>query len=181
MPSDAEPDVVCGGSTTNSLAATSNFGSNCAHICQLANDERGKLYENNLKENGITSINSFYHEEVRTGRCLVFITPNSERTMGTYLGASERLVFNENFIEAANNSKILFSEGYQFTSDENFSAFLNILKSTEQKTKLALSLSQIQVLWKLLKTDLKKFLKSEKLTTFFVIKRRQHLWLEIIL
>ena len=94
LPSDAEPDVVCGGSTTNSLAATSNFGSNCAHICQLANDERGKLYENNLKENGITSINSFYHEEVRTGRCLVFITPNSERTMGTYLGASERLVFN---------------------------------------------------------------------------------------
>ena len=50
LPSDSEPDVVCGGSTTNSLAATSNFGSNCAHICQLANDERGKLYENNLKE-----------------------------------------------------------------------------------------------------------------------------------
>ena len=71
---------------------------------------------------------------MRTGRCLVFITPNSERTMGTYLGASERLVFNENFIEAANNSKILFSEGYQFTSNENFSAFLNILKNTEQKT-----------------------------------------------
>ena len=127
LPSDAEPDVVCGGSTTNSLAATSNFGSNCAHICQLANDQRGKLYENNLKENGITSINSFYHEEVRTGRCLVFITPNSERTMGTYLGA------------------------------------------------------QIQALWKLLKTDLKKFSKLEKLTTFFAIKRRQHLWLEIIL
>ena len=141
LPSDLAPDVVCGGSTTNSLAATSNFGSSCAHICQLANDDRGQLYEDNLKENGIVSINSFYHEEVRTGRCLVFITPNSERTMGTYLGASERLVFNSDFIEVANNSKILFSEGYQFTSDENFSAFLSILKGTEKTTKLALSLS----------------------------------------
>lgn len=141
LPSDLAPDVVCGGSTTNSLAATSNFGSSCAHICQLANDDRGRLYEDNLKENGIVSINSFYHEEVRTGRCLVFITPNSERTMGTYLGASERLVFNSDFIEVANNSKILFSEGYQFTSDENFSAFLSILKGTERTTKLALSLS----------------------------------------
>jgi sugar/nucleoside kinase (ribokinase family) len=141
LPSDLAPDVVCGGSTTNSLAATSNFGSSCAHICQLANDDRGRLYEDNLKENGIVSINSFYHEEVRTGRCLVFITPNSERTMGTYLGASERLVFNSDFIEVANNSKILFSEGYQFTSNENFSAFLSILKGAEKTTKLALSLS----------------------------------------
>ena len=61
--------------------------------------------------------------------------------MGTYLGASEKLVFNSDFIEVANNSKILFSEGYQFTSDENFSAFLSILKGTEKTTKLALSLS----------------------------------------
>ena len=41
LSSDLAPDVVCGGSTTNSLAATSNFGSSCAHICQLANDDRG--------------------------------------------------------------------------------------------------------------------------------------------
>ena len=141
LPVGVEPDVVCGGSTTNSLAATSNFGTNCAHICQLANDQRGKLYEDNLSLNGIASMNGFYHEKVRTGRCLVFITPNSERTMGTYLGASEKLVFNPEFIDLANNSKILFSEGYQFTSEENYSAFLKILKGTNPITKLALSLS----------------------------------------
>ena len=141
LPADAKPDVVCGGSTTNSLAATSNFGSNCAHICQLANDERGKLYEDNLTHNGIASMNTFYHQEVRTGRCLVFITPNSERTMGTYLGASEKLIFNPEFIDIANDSKILFSEGYQFTSQENYSAFLEILKGTNLATKFALSLS----------------------------------------
>ena len=141
LPKDVRPDVVCGGSTTNSLAATSNFGTKCAHICQLANDERGKLYEENLSQNGISSINNFYHDQVRTGRCLVFITPNSERTMGTYLGASEKLVFNPEFIDVANNSKILFSEGYQFTSKENYSAFLKILKGTNLTTKVALSLS----------------------------------------
>lgn len=141
LPTNVKADVVCGGSTTNSLAATSNFGTICGHICQLANDARGKLYEQNLKLNSITSLNNFYHEEVRTGRCLVFITPNSERTMGTYLGASEKLVFNPDFIDMANSSKILFSEGYQFTSQENFSAFLKILQGTRPQTKLALSLS----------------------------------------
>ena len=141
LPSSVNADVVCGGSTTNSLAATSNFGSVCGHICQLANDDRGRLYEENLKHNGISSLNTFYHDEVRTGRCLVFITPNSERTMGTYLGASERLIFNSSFIDMANNSKVLFSEGYQFTSQENYSAFLKILQGTNPETKFALSLS----------------------------------------
>ena len=61
--------------------------------------------------------------------------------MGTYLGASERLIVNPKFIEFASQSKILFSEGYQFTSDENYGAFLEILKGTNASTKLALSLS----------------------------------------
>ena len=87
------------------------------------------------------SLNNFYHQDVRTGRCLVFITPASERTMGTYLGASERLVFDESFVTHANNSKILFSEGYQFTSDENFEAFFRVLSEMNKEVKFALSLS----------------------------------------
>ena len=141
LPSGETPDVMCGGSTTNSLVATSNFGTICGHICQLSDDDRGKLYERNLKDNGIYSLNNFYHQDVRTGRCLVFITPASERTMGTYLGASERLVFDENFVTHANNSKILFSEGYQFTSDENFEAFFRVLSEMNKEVKFALSLS----------------------------------------
>ena len=50
LPSDLAPDVVCGGSTTNSLAATSNFGSSCAHICQLANDDRANFTKTILKK-----------------------------------------------------------------------------------------------------------------------------------
>ena len=141
IPEKQSPEVMCGGSTTNSLAAASNLGSECGLICQLGSDERGSLYENNLKDNEIEPLNNFHHENIKTGRCLVFITPNSERTMGTYLGASERLVDNVEFISHANNSKIIFSEGYQFTSDENYFAFLNILKGCSSEIKFALSLS----------------------------------------
>jgi len=141
IPEKQLPEVMCGGSTTNSLAAASNLGSECGLICQLGNDERGSLYEKNLEDNGIKPLNRFHHENIKTGRCLVFITPNSERTMGTYLGASERLVDNSEFISHANNSKIIFSEGYQFTSDENYFAFLNVLKGCSSEIKFALSLS----------------------------------------
>ena len=141
IPEKQLPEVMCGGSTTNSLAAASNLGSKCGLICQLGSDGRGSLYEKNLKDNGIEPLNNFHHKNIKTGRCLVFITPNSERTMGTYLGASERLVDNVEFISHAINSKIIFSEGYQFTSDENYFAFLNILKGCSSEIKFALSLS----------------------------------------
>ena len=90
----------------------------------------GQVYEKDLKDNGIISLNQFRHSNFKTGRCLVLITPNSERTMGTYLGASEQLKFDPTFIDHVNNAKIIFSEGYQLTSSENFEAFflyLNLL------------------------------------------------------
>ncbi|MBT10379.1 MAG: adenosine kinase [Gammaproteobacteria bacterium] len=141
IPEKQSPEIMCGGSTTNSLAAASNLGSKCGLICQLGDDERGVVYEKNLKDNGIEPLNNFHHKDIKTGRCLVFITPNSERTMGTFLGASERLIDDSKFIAYANNSKIIFSEGYQFTSDENYLAFLNILKGCSTDIKFALSLS----------------------------------------
>lgn len=135
------PEIICGGSTTNSLVAASNYGSLCGHICQLGDDERGVLYINDLKENGIVPVNNFFHSKYNTGRCLVFITPGGERTMGTYLGASEFLKFDNSFIEYANNAKVVFSEGYQFTSDTNFDSFLSILENVNENVRFALSLS----------------------------------------
>ena len=64
-----DPEIVCGGSTTNSLVAASNFGSKCGHICQLGRDSLGDLYEDNLKENNIEVINSLRLDEINTGRC----------------------------------------------------------------------------------------------------------------
>ena len=141
VPDGSGPEIVCGGSTTNSLAAAANYGSICGHICQLGADAKGQLYENDLSQNEIISLNQFHHTSFKTGRCLVLITPNSERTMGTYLGASEQLKFDPIFIEHVNQAKILFSEGYQFTSTENYEAFIRILKSAKSHVKFALSLS----------------------------------------
>lgn len=138
---DNTAEIMCGGSTTNSLAAASNYGSVCGHICQLGDDAMGKVYENDLNDNGIISLNKFQHSNFKTGRCLVLITPNSERTMGTYLGASEQLKFDPVFIDHVNNSKIIFSEGYQLTSAENFEAFVAILESIKPEVKFAFSLS----------------------------------------
>ena len=140
-----DPEIVCGGSTTNSLVAASNFGSKCGHICQLGRDSLGDLYEDNLIENNIEVINSLRLDEINTGRCLVLISPNSERTMGTYLGASENLQFSKDFLAALTKSKILFSEGYQFTSNQNYDVFLQILKMANHKIDFALSLSDPNV------------------------------------
>ena len=107
LPSGETPDVMCGGSTI--IVWQLQILTICGHICQLSDDDRGKLYERNLKDNGIYSLNNFYHQDVRTGRCLVFITPASERTMGTYLGASERL-FLMKVLLLCQQFKILFSE-----------------------------------------------------------------------
>lgn len=141
LPDNSKPDIVCGGSTTNSLAAAANYGSKCAHICQLAQDQRGKKYANDLENNSIFVVNKYLHNSHKTGRCLVFITPNSERTMGTYLGASEMLEYSEDFVDTVNSSKILFTEGYQFTSDQNFNTFISVLEKTDPNVKFALSLS----------------------------------------
>ena len=140
-----DPEIVCGGSTTNSLVAASNFGSKCGHICQLGRDSLGDLYEDNLKENNIEVINSLRLDEINTGRCLVLISPNSERTMGTYLGASENLQFSKEFLVALTKSQILFSEGYQFTSNQNYDVFLQILNMANHKIDFALSLSDPNV------------------------------------
>ena len=76
---------------------------------------------------------------------LVLISPNSERTMGTYLGASENLQFSDDFLVALKNSQILFSEGYQFTSNQNYDVFLQILKMANHEIDFALSLSDPNV------------------------------------
>jgi sugar/nucleoside kinase (ribokinase family) len=131
-----DPEIVCGGSTTNSLVAASNFGSKCGHICQLGRDSLGDLYEDNLKKNKIKVINSL---------SLVLMSPNSERTMGTYLGASENLQFSKDFLVALEKSQILFSEGYQFTSDQNYDVFLQLLKMANHEVDFALSLSDPNV------------------------------------
>ena len=133
----------CGGSATNSLVAASYYGSNCHHVCRVANDADGKKYLDSLQKAGVKHIGFSKEEsEMLTGKCLIFVTPDAKRTMSSMLGISAYLGSKDINYDAVDNSKIFYIEGYMVTSDENFSAVTSVLENINSKNTLkALSLS----------------------------------------
>ena len=133
----------CGGSATNSLVAASYYGSNCHHVCRVANDTDGKKYLDSLQKAGVKHIGFSKEEsEMLTGKCLIFVTPDAKRTMSSMLGISAYLGSKDINYDAVDNSKIFYIEGYMVTSDENFSAVTSVLENINSKNTLkALSLS----------------------------------------
>ena len=133
----------CGGSATNSLVAASYYGSNCHHVCRVANDEDGKKYLESLQKAGVKHIGFSKEEsELPTGKCLIFVTPDAKRTMSSMLGISAYLGSKDIDFDAVDNSKIFYIEGYMVTSEENFNAVTSVLKNiNSEHTLKALSLS----------------------------------------
>tara|TARA_B100001109_G_scaffold141153_1_gene114945 strand:+ start:7810 stop:8811 length:1002 start_codon:yes stop_codon:yes gene_type:complete len=133
----------CGGSATNSLVAASYYGSNCHHVCRVANDTDGKKYLDSLQKAGVKHIGFSKEEsEMLTGKCLIFVTPDAKRTMSSMLGISAYLGSKDINYDAVDNSKIFYIEGYMVTSNENFSAVTSVLENINSKNTLkALSLS----------------------------------------
>lgn len=133
----------CGGSATNSLVAASYYGSNCHHVCRVANDEDGKKYLESLQKAGVKHIGFSKEEsELPTGKCLIFVTPDAKRTMSSMLGISAYLGSKDIDFDAVDNSKIFYIEGYMVTSEENFNAVTSVLKNINSENTLkALSLS----------------------------------------
>ena len=133
----------CGGSATNSLVAASYYGSNCHHVCRVANDEDGKKYLDSLHKAGVKHIGFSKEEsELPTGKCLIFVTPDAKRTMSSMLGISAYLGSKDIDFDAVDNSRIFYIEGYMVTSEENFSAVTSVLRNINSDNTLkALSLS----------------------------------------
>ena len=133
----------CGGSATNSLVAASYFGSNCHHVCRVANDKDGKKYLDSLQNAGVDHIGfSKENADMPTGKCLIFVTPDAKRTMSSMLGISAYLGPKDISYDAVINSKIFYIEGYMVTSEENFSAVTSVLDQLNNENTLkALSLS----------------------------------------
>tara|TARA_Y100001970_G_scaffold22055_1_gene25414 strand:+ start:24604 stop:25611 length:1008 start_codon:yes stop_codon:yes gene_type:complete len=134
----------CGGSATNSLVASSSFGSSCIQLYRVASDNTGSTYRNNLTEFGVDSHHSapHNHDDLPTGSCVVLVTPDSQRTMSTYLGISAHMT--EPFISKSviANSKIMYLEGYMVTNPDNLKTTLLASHYAKQaQTKRALSLS----------------------------------------
>ncbi len=102
-----------GGSAANTVIASSQFGANCFYSCKVANDEWGDFYRQDLMEAGVDSnLTSNPPAEGHTGRCLVMITEDADRTMNTFLGISSEFSEDELVPQALQNSLWLYIEGY---------------------------------------------------------------------
>ena len=130
-----------GGSAANSIIAASYFGSKVFYSCKVANDESGEFYLRDLKEAGVTTKNDSRETGI-TGKCLVMITADAERSMNTFLGISETLSPANLDETALANSQWLYYEGYLVTSDTGRATAIRAREIAEQKNvKTAISLS----------------------------------------
>ncbi|PCK09188.1 MAG: adenosine kinase [Alteromonadaceae bacterium] len=131
-----------GGSAANSIIAASYFGAQTFHSCRVANDNNGDFYLKDLSDAGVA-----YHQnngslEGITGKCLVMITPDAERTMNTFLGISETLAAEDIDVEALQASKYAYIEGYLVTSATGKPAAIKLRELAQEfGVKTALSLS----------------------------------------
>lgn len=133
-----------GGSAANSIIAASYFGATNFYSCKVADDDNGRFYLNDLDHAGVSFIN---HKKASdqsgiTGKCLVMITPDAERTMNTFLGISETLSEQDIDLDALAQSEWAYIEGYLVTSATGKPAAEKVrARAIQNNTKVAVSLS----------------------------------------
>ena len=132
-----------GGSAGNTVMALAQFGGKAFYSCKISNDEYGDFFLNDLKEAGIDStFDLMDREEGITGKCLVMVTEDADRTMNTFLGVSVDLSVKEVPEAAIKDSEYVYLEGYPVTSESAFEALKFTKKVAEDngvKTSLTLS------------------------------------------
>ena len=133
-------ETVSGGSVANSIVGLSQLENKVGFIGKVSDDDLGNKYEEGLKKENVQFFYSKKKETIPTGTCLILITPDSERTMVTFLGTAGKI--NENDIDknAVKNSEILFLEGYLWDEGEPKKAFE---KAINNSNKVAMSLSDL--------------------------------------
>jgi sugar/nucleoside kinase (ribokinase family) len=131
-----------GGSAANSVIALSQFGGKGFYSCKVADDELGHFYMEDLIRGGVDTNNHTRKDEGHTGRCVVLVTPDSDRTMCTFLGVSGALSASELVEDALRDSEWFYTEGYLVTSDAAREASIAAKAiADEAGVKTAISLS----------------------------------------
>ena len=133
-------DTVSGGSVANSVVGLSQLGNKVGFIGKVSDDDLGKKYEEGLKNENVHFFYSKKKEAIPTGTCLILITPDSERTMVTFLGTAGKINENDIDTNAIKNSEILFLEGYLWDEGDPKKAFE---KAINNSNKVAMSLSDL--------------------------------------
>ena len=131
-------NTVSGGSVANSIVGLSQLGNKVGFIGKVNDDSLGKKYEDGLKKENVNYLYSKKTENLPTGTCLILVTPDSERTMCTFLGTAGKINENDVDVKAIKNSEIILLEGYLWDEGEPKSAFDKAIKNAN---KVAMSLS----------------------------------------
>jgi len=130
--------TVSGGSVANSMVGISQLGDKVGFIGKVSDDDFGYKYEEGLKKENVDYFYSKKKEELPTGTCLILVTPDSERTMCTFLGTAGKINENDVDSDVVKKSEIIFLEGYLWDEGEPKKAFD---KAINNANKVAMSLS----------------------------------------
>ena len=133
-------ETVSGGSVANSIVGLSQLGNKVGFIGKVNEDNLGNKYEEGLKKENVEYFYSKKKEDLPTGTCLILITPDSERTMCTFLGTAGKINENDVDINAVKKSEIIFLEGYLWDEGDPKKAFDKAIQSAN---KVAMSLSDL--------------------------------------
>ena len=132
--------TISGGSVANSIVGLSQLGDKVGFIGKVSDDNFGDKYEEGLKKENVEFFYSKKKEDLPTGTCLVLVTPDSERTMCTFLGTAGKINEKDVSSEAIKKSEIIFLEGYLWDEGEPKKAFD---KAINNANKVAMSLSDL--------------------------------------
>ncbi len=133
-------ETISGGSVANSVVGLAQLGNKVGFIGKISDDKLGAKYEDGLKKENVNFFYSKKKEKVPTGTCLILITPDSERTMVTFLGTAGKISEKDIDINAVKNSELLFLEGYLWDEGDPKKAFD---KAINNSNKVAMSLSDL--------------------------------------
>ena len=134
---------ACGGSAANTMVALSQFGGKGFYSCRVADDEPGNFFFESLSKAGLeTNLSARDRSTGHTGKCMVFVTPDADRTMNTYLGVNEQLSKNDVVEKSLKNSGYLYIEGYLAAFPSGLTAAIEAKRLAEKheiKTSLTFS------------------------------------------
>ena len=133
-------ETISGGSVANSIVGLSRLENKVGFIGKINNDELGRKYEEGLKKEKVEYFYSKKNEKMPTGTCLILVTPDSERTMCTFLGTSGKIDENDIDENIVKKSELTFLEGYLWDKGDPQKAFDKVIKNSN---KIAMSLSDI--------------------------------------
>ena len=132
--------TISGGSVANSIVGISQLGNNTGFIGKISDDEFGSKYEEGLKKENVEYFYSKKREVLPTGTCLILVTPDSERTMCTFLGTAGKINENDVSLDAIQKSEMVFLEGYLWDEGDPKKAFDKAISNAK---KVAMSLSDL--------------------------------------